>query len=258
MRIVTALVALFVLAPTASPTPTVYTDPAESTAAVGQTLDMSVRIDAGTDTLTCFLVEFTFDPSVIELVIAEEGSLFSESGHATMFDWDQHAPGLHSCNDVTLGFDCFVMCPGELVDLEFLAVGDGATDIAITATDLRDLRRNPILPVYVSGSTVTVEPGTGVGEDFARPVLMCHPNPFGDETRLEFRSPSVREDAVAVVHDVSGRVVARRTLTLVAPGLLAGSWAGDGSSGRSVPAGVYFVEVDGPAGLARQRVTVVR
>jgi hypothetical protein len=125
--------------------PTVYISPASVEVEEGQTIEMSIRVDAGTDTLTCFLVEFTFDASVVELLSAEEGTLFAESGHSTMFDWDQYLPGLHACNDVTLGFDAFVLCPGELVDLEFYGVEEGTTTLSITTVDLRDLRRDPIL-----------------------------------------------------------------------------------------------------------------
>ena len=162
MRFIIVLTAVLLLAGSAWSAPTVYFEPAVVQVEEGETFSVGVRVDAGVDTLTCFLVEFTFNASVIELLSAAEGTLFAESGHSTMFHWDQYSPGFHSCNDVTLGFDVFVMCPGELIHLEFHAVAAGATPLSITIVDLRDIRRDPILPVFTEGGSVTVGPGTGV------------------------------------------------------------------------------------------------
>ncbi|MCK4510265.1 hypothetical protein KAW64_00915, partial [bacterium] len=132
MRSVVVVMVVLILAASAWSAPTVYFEPAAMEVEQGQTFPVGIRVDAGADTLTCFLVEFTFDSSVLELLSADEGTLFAESGHSTMFDWDQHSPGLHSCNDITLGFNAFVLCPGELVHLEFYAIAEGATPLSIT------------------------------------------------------------------------------------------------------------------------------
>jgi hypothetical protein len=260
MRIVTAIAALLVLAPTASPSPTVFFQPEEVTVEAGQLFEMGIRIDAGTDTLTCFLVEFTFDPEVVELVDAVEGSLFSESGYATMFDWDPQSPGLHQCNDVTLGFDCYVMCPGELVHLTFDALAMGETPISLTAVDLRDIRRERIHPFYTEDATVTVEPETGVEEgDLAlRPELVCYPNPFSGSTTLELRVPDGAGPVDAVFHDVCGRVVARKSFMLSDTGVGVVPWSGSAFDGSPLPAGVYYVTASGSFGTARDRVTLMR
>jgi hypothetical protein len=261
MRIVTAIAALLVLAPTASPAPTVYFEPDVVTVEEGQIFEMGIRIDAGTDTLTCFLVEFVFDPAIIELTDAVEGSLFSESGHATMFDWDwdPESPGLHQCNDVTLGFDCFVMCPGELVHLTFDALAMGETPITLTAVDLRDIRRERIRPFYTEDATVTVEPETGVGDDIVlRPQLACFPNPFNGSTMLELRAPGGAGEVDAVFHDIRGRVVARTSFTLSDTGVGLVPWSGTALDGTRLPAGVYYVTASGDFGNARDRVTLVR
>jgi hypothetical protein len=260
MRTIAVLTALIAIAAQANSAPTVFVDPPSAVVEVGQDLNMSIRVDAGADTLTCFLVGFSFDASVVELVSASEGSLFSECGCATMFAWDQNAPGLHSCNDVTLGFDCFVMCPGELADLQFVALEEGATAVAITMVDLRDIRRNPILPVYTSGAEITVESGSGVDEAGAveKPMLTCHPNPFVSETLIELRLPPGESDARVVVYDTAGRVVARPTLRYIQREHGSASWAGDAVDGRPLPSGVYFVVATGSTGGARERVTLIR
>ncbi len=261
MRFIVVLTAVLLLAGSAWSAPIVYFEPAVTQVDQGEVFSVGIRVDAGTDTLTCFLVEFTFDASVLELLSADEGTLFAESGHSTMFHWDQSSPGLHSCNDVTLGFDAFVMCPGELVHLEFYAVAAGATPLSITMVDLRDLRRNPILPVYTEEGSVTVGPGTGIDDgiqDVAGPVLRCYPNPFSQQISLEFRSCGAAGDVDVAVHDLAGRVVARPDVVELRSGLSSGLWHGTGDDGRPLPGGVYFVVASGPAGEARALVTLVR
>ena len=261
MRFVVIMMATLVLAAPAWSAPTVYFAPATTEVEQGQAFSVGIRVDAGADTLTCFLVEFTFDAAVIELLSAVEGTLFAESGHSTMFDWDQYSPGFHSCNDVTLGFDAFVMCPGELVHLEFHAVAEGATPLSITTVDLRDIRRDPILPVFTEGGFVTVGPGAGIDDgtqDFAGPVLRCYPNPFSRQTSLEFRSCDAAGAVDVAVHDLTGRVVARPAVAGSGSGLNSGLWDGTARDGRPLPGGVYFVVASGPTGQARARVTLVR
>jgi len=261
MRLIVVLTAVLLLAGLARSAPTVYFEPAVTQVEEGETFSVGVRVDAGADTLTCFLVEFTFDASVIELLSAEEGTLFAESGHSTMFHWDQYSPGFHSCNDVTLGFDAFVMCPGELVHLEFYAVAAGATPLSITMVDLRDIRRDPILPVFTEGGSVTVGPGTGIDDgiqDVAAPLLRCYPNPFSQQTSLEFRSCGAAGTVDVAVHDLAGRVVARPAVAMSGNGLSSGLWRGTACDGRPLPGGVYFVVASGPTGEARALVTLVR
>jgi hypothetical protein len=261
MRFVLVLMVVLLLAGLAWPATTVYFDPATTEVEQGQDFTISVRVDAGADTLTCFLVEFMFDESVIELLSAEEGTLFAESGHVTMFDWDQYSPGLHSCNDVTLGFDAFVMCPGELVRLEFHAVAAGITPLSITAVDLRDIRREPILPVLTEGGLVGVGPGAGIDDGMHGvdgPVLKCYPNPFSQQTSLEFRSCGAAGAVDVAVHDLTGRVVARPAVVGSGPGLSSGLWCGTASDGRPLPGGVYFVVASDATGQTRARITLVR
>ena len=72
MRFILVLMVVLLLAGLARPAPTVYFEPATTEVEQGQDFTISIRVDAGADTLTCFLVEFTFDASVIELVSAGE------------------------------------------------------------------------------------------------------------------------------------------------------------------------------------------
>jgi hypothetical protein len=261
MRLIVVAMEILLLAGAAWPVPTVYLEPIAVEVEQGQDFTISVEVDAGADTLTCFLVEFAFDASVIELLSAEEGSLFAESGHPTMFNWDQHSPGLHSCNDVTFGFDAFVTCPGELVLLTFHAVASGVTPLSITVVDLRDIRRDPIQPVLTEGGLVGVGPGAGIadgGQDVPDPVLQCYPNPFSQQTSFEFRSCGAAGEVDVTVYSLTGRMVARPAVAESGPGLGFGRWNGAADDGHRLPGGVYFVVASGPNGRARARITLVR
>jgi hypothetical protein len=261
MRWLAAVGGLLLLTVPALSAPTVYISPSAVEVEEGQTVEMSIRVDAGTDTLTCFLVEFAFDASVVELLSAEEGTLFAESGHSTMFDWDEYLPGLHACNDVTLGFDAFVLCPGELVGLEFYAVEEGTTPVSITTVDLRDLRRNPILPVFTEGGDVAVVPATGVIEDpgAAGPVdVVCHPNPFSRNLNIDVGTERRADPVSVAVYDVAGREVARPDVAGSGARCHHSMWNGCGKDGRLLPGGVYFVVASTERGWARKRVTLVR
>jgi hypothetical protein len=240
-RLTAALVLSTVVSAQAAPT--VFVHPAELLVEPGAEFSMSIRVDAGTDTVTCFLVEFQFDPSVLELISAEEGSLFTECGYGTMYHWEASDSGRHSCNDVTLGHDAYVLCPGELINLEFISVGEGVTLIEILHADLRDIRRDPILPLFTESALVAVIPGTGIPENSGggNMSLSAVPNPSIGETEFRFRLPGSARAASLSIYDVAGRVVWKfgPIETTYVGNIM---WRGCDAGGAPVPSGVYLVE----------------
>jgi hypothetical protein len=262
LRIALAFALALLASGVASGVPTVFVSPAELTVDAGESFEMSIRVDAGyPDSVTAFLVDFSFDSEVVELANAEEGSLFANCGYPTMFDWDIHAPGEHSCNDVTLGHVSHVFLPGELVALGFVALSPGDTPITITAADLRDINRDPILPVYSSDGHVTVLPVTGVdgvGWETVAGGVRLSPNPFSSDVRIEF---DPRDDAARVdieVYDVTGRRVAGPLGGRPASGAGSVDWDGRTGSGAVLPSGVYFVIVRADAAERRARCVLLR
>jgi hypothetical protein len=97
---------------------------------------------------------------------------------------------------------------------------------------------------------VVEEAVTGVGvaaAAHAAPVLRARPNPF--TTSVELRAVTSGDGpAVLTVHDVRGRVVRRL-------GTGAERWDGRSDDGAPVPAGVYWVRLETPAGTAVRAVT---
>ena len=84
-----------------------------------------------------------------------------------------------------------------------------------------------------------------------------YPNPFRDQTTINFTLPEAGEVTVSV-YDISGRKVA----TLVNQSLTAGAhqvqWNGRSSSGQALASGVYFYRIDAGTFQDVRRLTIVR
>jgi hypothetical protein len=259
MRALVATVLTLALAAAVLAAPTVFIEPAALTVDTLDPFEMSIRVDAGTDTLTGFLVEFEFDPGVIELVAAIEGSLFADCGCATLFGWDVFGPGVHACHDVTLGAASYVLCPGELVRLRFLGTGPGTTALSLSAVDLRDMQRLPILPVFTEGAVVTFDPGTGVEEGALGGISIGpgQPNPFRDGTSIGYALPSALAGGVAEVFDISGRLVRRLA---VPAGRTSGAlyWDGRSETGAALASSVYVLRLSSEGRTAQTTLVKIR
>jgi hypothetical protein len=102
------------------------------------------------------------------------------------------------------------------------------------------------------GNDFDDDPAAGSAQDSAAP------NPFVESTRIEASIPGGGARSLTIL-DVAGRVV--RRLDLGAPtGFHAASAAWDGfdDAGARVPAGVYFLRVEGAAAAASGRVLRLR
>ncbi len=256
-----AVTALVVgLSPGAAAYPTVFVSPSYLEVGEGDTFTMGIRVDAGTDTLTCFLVEFEFDPDIVELTSADEGTLFTECGYGTMYDWDVLGPGHHSCNDVTLGYWAYAICPGELVHLTCRASSWGTSAVHIVAVDLRDIEREPIQPVEAIDATITVMPATGVEEDTesGNARIVAAPNPCRGSTTLTLGSERSGRASELRLYDAAGQLV--RYWYACPSGHLGAAvgWDGTRDDGSRCPSGVYFAVARVEGGERRGRVVLVR
>ncbi len=99
-------------------------------------------------------------------------------------------------------------------------------DAALAAVDA--------LPGLVAHADFALEPGA--------------PNPFAASTTIRFSIPSTGRVQIRI-HDVRGALVTTLFDRVTAPGPHEVIWDGRASDGRSVAAGVYFVEL----GLGNER-----
>jgi len=69
-----------------------------------------------------------------------------------------------------------------------------------------------------------------------------NPNPFRSEAIITFHSPEL-EDVSLLVYNTSGRLVSSQEIAATVEGQNLATWDGCGSSGESLPNGVYFVRL---------------
>jgi len=259
MRLMTVLTLSLLAACSAAGAPLVFLDPPESVVLPGDTLELSFRLGASADSVSGFQLHLSFDPDVVELVAATEGSLYVESGLPTWSRFEEIAPGQWHFFDTVMGDGTCILPPGELLHLEFSAVGSGLTTVAADTVRLADVRRNNLPPGGVSDASITVIPTSGV-EDGAVDLLWLGPalpNPCRDGVRTCFARAPGRGPVCAEVYDVAGRLVSRLA---IAGGATAGEIAWDcrADDGAAVPSGVYFLRVSDDAGEAKRAVVRVR
>ncbi|HWN81833.1 MAG TPA: hypothetical protein VNM87_07040 [Candidatus Udaeobacter sp.] len=106
----------------------------------------------------------------------------------------------------------------------------------------------------INGIQIRSLAGTAVGDGAApavEPQVWVTPNPAsGPQTFVIAAAGTVRELAIV---DPAGRIVWRSGLPLTGGGRQSLVWDGRGASGRLVPAGTYFLRLDGRAAAKLQR-----
>ncbi len=221
-------------------------DPAE-------TVEMSLMVGAPDDSISGFQLYLSFDPTVVELTAAVEGSLYANCGYSTWFIAEEEEPGLWHFFNTVMGTGTYLLPPGELLHLEFTVLDYGTAELHMDSILLANVRREN-LPVgsYEHGYIFAV-PATGVeeGGGIAR-VGPAYPNPFVSDTAVPFFSPMGGGATTAEIYDVAGRLV--RTLRVPAEALEGELvWDGRDARGEEVPASVYFLRLTGKTSAAHCR-----
>ncbi len=248
----------------ASAIPKVYIDPPVSYVDVNEEFDVQVMISAEADTFSNFQVFLEFDPGLLELVEVFEGSLYTESGLQTWFEWEEESAGLWEIFDVIFPAMSFVIAPGELAKVRFRALADGTSPLHFVSVAVKDIYRYPLLPLMWDDGIVHVGPVVGVGAE-PLPALSWQlgppvPNPSPGATRISLTGPlAVPAGAFGVaVFDARGRLIRQLTDTFPAGGATSLLWDGQDSGGAAVPSGVYFFRLETPGETVSRRVVLVR
>jgi hypothetical protein len=242
---------------TAAASTSVHFDPGQALASPGQEFDMSFRVGESPDSVASFELYLSFDPGVVELTSAAEGTLYAESGVMTWFVADEQGPGVWHFFDTVFGAGTHVLPPGELLHLSFVALAEGGTEARIDTIRMTDVRRDPLLVDGFENGHIRVVPLSGAEEgDWVVRLGPAHPNPFVSGTAVPFRAPIDGGDAEAEIYDVRGRLVRR----IPAPeGELQGEllWDGRDERGEEVPSSVYFIRMIARTWTAHCRVAKV-
>ena len=138
----------------------------------------------------------------------------------------------------------------ELVeDAPFLADLVAAVRAARAAYD----ERLANLPALLDFPPAPEEPGPGE----ENVVLQNYPNPFTDETTIEY-SIAEEGDVTLEVFDALGQPVFTLAAGNRAPATYTVAWDGRSSNGRDVPSGIYVIRLTTPQGTSAVRALKVR
>jgi len=236
----------------------VHFDPEQVIVGPGQEFDMSFRVGESPDSVASFQLYLSFDPDIIELTSAVEGSLYAESGSMTWFIAEEQGPGVWHFFDTVFGAGTHVLPPGELLHLTFSALNEGETGALIDTIRMTDIRRNSLPVDGLENGQILVIPLTGVEEGGGVTLLgPAHPNPFASGAAVPFCVPMDGGDAKAEIYDVRGRLVRRIP---VPSGALQGEllWDGRDERGEEVSSSIFFIRLTAGASTARCRLVKVK
>jgi flagellar hook assembly protein FlgD len=88
--------------------------------------------------------------------------------------------------------------------------------------------------------------------------MRASPNPFRGSTEISFDAPQAAAAARVEVLDVRGRRVATLASRPAIAGAHRAAWDGRDEGGAPLPAGVYFVRLEGQGIDAVRKVTLLR
>jgi hypothetical protein len=244
--------------------PTVSIDPVATIVDPGEVFEVGVWISADAETISTFVVVVRFDPIVLEMVAAYEGSLYVNSPWTTWFVAEEESLGTWEVWDVIFPGGSYVVAPGEMARLRFRAKTNGYSDIEFLSAGVCDIERYPLDPLVWENGFVCVGGGGTEVENGALPDRSWRLGPpFPNPTRDAVSVPLLgsRESIVApmrvAVFDASGRMV--RSLPGVPDRIPSDlRWDGRNDRGCEVPAGVYFIRCASPGITGSRRVVVVR
>jgi len=137
------------------------------------------------------------------------------------------------------------------------------TTSATSGTEVRPVVLSEEVFSIAEDGTTTIQALTGAVAGVNHPpvaaklgVLLAAPNPFSQLTSIQWSMSAAQEVSVSVT-DVSGRRVWRSAGIRMQAGTQRVSWDGRNASGQPVDSGVYFIRVQGNAGLSL-RGTIIR
>lgn len=253
IHVAVSVCGIMALAAAACAAPHVSFAPSHVLAQPDSVFHLSIRAAASGDAISGCQLFLSFDPVVIELAEAAEGTLYAECGHLTLFLADELEAGRWRLFDTTFGPGTFVMPPGELFHLTFRPVDYGHTQTHIDTIYMSDAAEppNPILGITCEDGYVFVVDPTAVDEEVPGvPELgPVYPNPFGKVAVIPFHLPEPGLGRQVEIYDSAGRLVRRIALPArTTRGEII--WDGRADDGCEVASSVYFIRLGGARGSA--------
>lgn len=242
---------------------TVALQPAAQTVAPGAEFDLYLTVSPAGSAFNAFDAVVGFDPAALTLLVLsplsfQEGALMTT---ACASRFHRFTPGSDRATiaDVLLCDGQSVTGPGQIYRLHFRASNTPQTTVVQFLPGLRFYDAGLyVTPVTSSNATVGIGTTVGVEDGVLAPGLAvsASPNPARLVTTLEIQSDRTGTQEVRVL-DSRGRLVRSFERGSFAAGVRELTWNRCSDAGRSLPAGVYTVEVSGPTGAARVRLVLL-
>ncbi|UCH83071.1 MAG: hypothetical protein JSW50_11435, partial [Candidatus Latescibacterota bacterium] len=93
---------------------------------------LQIWVDGSGDSLACVECWVSFDTTLVDLTLAEEGELFVSAPFQRLFFWREIAPDTQSVEGCLLHHTAFTLTPGELARYVFEAKQPGVCPVGIT------------------------------------------------------------------------------------------------------------------------------
>ncbi len=253
-------VAILALALCARAQPGVFFEPGQVMVQPDEVFEMSFRVGACEDSIASFQLYMSFDPEIVELVEATEGTLYAECGTMTWFIDDEIEPGFWHFFNTPFGAGTYVEPPGELLHLELRALAGGYTQAHIDTIRMTDVRRNALeVESFEHGEILVAGTGVPDGEAAADALALerPRPNPFVTETVIGMNLAADLGPVRAEIYDLAGRLV--RSIDVPRrEGRCELRWDGRADDGSEAPSSVYFLRVTGAGSEARVKLVKMR
>jgi hypothetical protein len=220
--------------------------PTHTYVAPAETCTLQVWVSESEDSLSCIECWVSFDTSLVDLILAEEGELFESAPFQRLFFWQDIAPDTQSVEGCLLHHTAYTLLPGEIARYVFETKQPGVCPVKITRLNLFDKARVMYQPVVDPNAWIII--GTSTGVDPA-PIdngeMRAFPNPFNPSTTIVLRvagnawSEADTHTTISI-YSPAGEKVRDLFDGNVSPGENRVTWDGKDERGAMVASGVYF------------------
>ena len=135
-------------------------EPASVSADVGETFTVKVEIE-NTNNLRGISVKVAFDPAVVQAQQIIGGAFMRSFGTTFAFSDKDNTEGWAQYDESILGSGDMAQGSGTVCEIEFEAVGPGASSLTFDTADLRDFDNMPIPATTESGACRSLPQYTG-------------------------------------------------------------------------------------------------
>jgi hypothetical protein len=237
---------------------------------IGQIAEVTFEVDETAMQFNGYEVTIQFDPTIIEFVEAEEGSLMHYYCPSSNWWWMDQTDSTVTLSHVLLCAGVAADGPGELSIWRFRGLQNGLSPLTILNhpdTLFVDAGEwvNPSHPTYprqvsVTNGAIQVGPATSVtgqAPEHSLRLLGNVPNPFNPRTEIRFHLDRASPTSLEI-RDVKGQLIWLRQWSRLDAGRHQVSWDGRDSNGTALPSGVYFYRLIGAQQSLSQRMTLIR